>query len=120
MWSPSSDTASFVPVYFLHPIAPPRSLSLRSSLRPTVVIPWKLRISPRLASIELVLHLLLFFFELLALLEDLLHFANVLNDDIERGRDSTGDLVSIVFSAVLPDSLHERCIDLFELFERAA
>lgn len=31
MWSPSSDTASFVPDYFLHPIAPAKSISTKLS-----------------------------------------------------------------------------------------
>jgi hypothetical protein len=84
-----------------------------------IVAPRCLGVWTRLTRVESILGLLSLGDLLLALLENLLHPLDVFDDVVERVSNCSDNLVTVIFSAVLPDSVHELRIDLFELFERA-
>ena len=85
-----------------------------------IIAPGCLGIWARLTRVETILGLLLLADQLLALLVNPLRILDVLDNGVERVGNCSDNLVTIVFSAVLPDSVHKLCIDLFELLQRAA
>ena len=56
-------------------------------------------------------------FLLLATLENELHLLDVLDDQVEGVLHALQDDIAIVIGAVLPQCVHERGVDLFELLE---